>query len=731
MIVLRTILLLALSAALLSTVPAPTQDAATLKKDLVSLRDDADPELIVKLADLRSREAMEALVEVYDVMGSIYMKREVVRALAIFDGVTDAEQPALQKITDVATSARERELREAAVLALSECRSLGKHFLRAIIDSPAQDDIREMAMDGHIGLHERGDLAWYRELYEKTQTTADENAEREKKSKGKKKRGKKDEEEPPKERKQYHLQSIREKAFATLAPTLEEDEVIDAASEDRNPRIRRLAMEALQDRGSKHIEKVARKCFEYIEDDPANRAIAAEILAAIDGPRIADEFIELAGKFITPDYLRLRMAQILSEMGDEGVDKKVGRLVGKGKEYEKRFALVAARLVEGKSVASKIRKSLKDKDPAVQLAALESITARKDVDAEKDLRTLLKKSKDDQISTATVVALSTILGEDSEWREELVEFLDAEEATLRNAALKEVVRLEVDGHFDLALARLTHDDWSTRLTAVHALTDLRQAAAIGPIIDRMTEEHGRMLHEFAEALWVLTGQPFRTAQRAWKGWWEQNEAGFEVISDEELEKRVAEEEARRLKQISNVAFFGIRIISHRVIFIIDVSGSMAWDARAEYVGENPEPRIDIAKRELNKCIEALDPEALFNIITFSSDVTNWLDDGMSGSSEEGREAAMEYVSRLGAFGATNLYDSIEVAFQDPDVDTIFILSDGEPTSGAVTDPFLIREHVRKWNEHRGITMNCIAVGGSLQILEWLAEDSGGSYVKFQ
>lgn len=240
-----------------------------------------------------------------------------------------------------------------------------------------------------------------------------------------------------------------------------------------------------------------------------------------------------------------------------------------------------------------------------------------------------------------------------------------------------------------------------------------------------------MLHEFAESLWVLTGQPFRTAQRSWKGWWDQNGENFAVISDTELEKRAQEEEDRRLKQISNVAFFGIRIVSHRVIFIIDVSGSMAFDARAEYVEQQPEPRIEIAKRELKKCIESLDEEALFNVVIFSSDVDSWLDKGMSASSEEGRDAALEYVERLGAFGATNLYDSVQAAFEDADVDTIFILSDGEPTAGAQTDPFIIREHVRKWNEHRDIRINCIAVGGSLQILEWLAEDSGGSYVKFQ
>ena len=60
-----------------------------------------------------------------------------------------------------------------------------------------------------------------------------------------------------------------------------------------------------------------------------------------------------------------------------------------------------------------------------------------------------------------------------------------------------------------------------------------------------------------------------------------------------------------------------------------------------------------------------------------------------------------------------------------------MLSDGEPSVGEVTDPELIRERVATWNEHRRIVIHTIGVGGTFQILEWLATDSGGSHRKFQ
>jgi hypothetical protein len=247
----------------------------------------------------------------------------------------------------------------------------------------------------------------------------------------------------------------------------------------------------------------------------------------------------------------------------------------------------------------------------------------------------------------------------------------------------------------------------------------------------MQKESGLMLVRFADALWRLCGKPFRTSAPAWKAWWDKEGASFEPISLAEVARLEAEEEMRRLKQTTKSAqFFGIRIVSQRAIFILDVSGSMSEVLRSEYTGKQGTPRIDVAKAELLKCIDALEPESLFNIVVFSSDVDTWLD-GVAQSSGGDRAQAKQFVAALGAGGGTNLYDSLRTAFADPDVDTIFVLSDGEPSVGEVTDPELIRERVAEWNQHRRIVIHTIGVGGTFQILEWLATDSGGSHRKFQ
>src|SRR5262245_5198553 len=74
------------------------QDAAGLTAEIKQARDDADPEKIKQLAALRTRDAMQGLLDCYGAMSSIYMRLEIVRALPTFDGVSDAEQKAEEKL---------------------------------------------------------------------------------------------------------------------------------------------------------------------------------------------------------------------------------------------------------------------------------------------------------------------------------------------------------------------------------------------------------------------------------------------------------------------------------------------------------------------------------------------------------------------------------------------------------------------------------------------------------
>ena len=78
-------------------------------------------------------------------------------------------------------------------------------------------------------------------------------------------------------------------------------------------------------------------------------------------------------------------------------------------------------------------------------------------------------------------------------------------------------------------------------------------------------------------------------------------------------------------------------------------------------------------------------------------------------------------------GATNVFDALDKAFALEDVDTIYLLSDGQPAGGKIDDPLLLRQEIQAWNATRRIPIHTISLGGDVMLLRRLAEDSGGVF----
>jgi HEAT repeat protein len=698
---------------------APQDGLEAIVADIKRDRDEVDPARLEQLAELGTRQAMEATVETYDLMASIYMRLEVVRALAKFDGVEDAAQPALQKIADVATSSPEPELRDGALQALGACPEFGKHYLELIVDSPADDKVREQAMGLHAArFDEASDVEWYKKVFE--------SKEWQERKKSKSRKG----DETPREA--VPLAKVRELALEKIAHLMDVSDLVEAAEEKerddndlRKDGIRRIALQELFRRADKKAYKVAQDVYKDVTEKAANRVLAAKILYTEKADKVAGMFLEDGRKLITPLQVANALADLLVEMDHEATNRKLLKLVGKGKAAEKLFVLRAVRRIEDEDLDLEIAKLLTDQSRDVAMAAARTLGERRAAETLPQLEAVLETAKD-ELLLAVVIDTITSLASGDEWNQRLVELFKHSPAGVRNAAL---IQLGKKGGFtDTLIEALDDPDWSMRRAAIEALEAERTARATGAIVARMQKEDGRLLFACADALWRLTGQPYRTKKESWKAWWDEQGAGFQPITLEALAEREKDEEMRRLRQISRTApnFFGIKVESRRVLYIIDVSGSMNWDTRSQEVGTE---RIVIAKRELQNSIDSLEQGALFNIIIFSSDVSYWLDGGVSDSKQASRDEAKEFIERLGAGGGTNLYGALKAGFTDPDVDTIFVLSDGEPSVGEVTDPGAIREDVAFWNEHRGIKINTIAIGGSFDILEWLAEDSGGTHVR--
>ncbi len=698
----------------LTCASAFAQDAAELIKELKKDRDDAKPALIKRIAKIETREAMEGLVSAYDVMASIYMRREIVRALVKFDGVAEAQQPAAEKLTYIATHSDAPELRTEAIKSLSRSSTLGRHFLKQIVDSDADEDVRTKAMKAHIADATKDDANWYRYHWNPE-------LERRKDDQGRVEG--------------IELDIIRLLAFQGLATTLSDDELIGTVrNEEMIFKIRRAALTALAERRSPKTTETAKWVFERVSFPGAARADAARILAEVEGAKVVSTFLNLAKKKdVTQEDLRITMAEIIGELNDESANKKVVKTIGKGKPHQKVFAIMATQHLEDAKMLKKLRKGLRDRDISVRVATAQSLGKRRDADSLKDLEKMMKKPKTAEDLRVAIEAITMIKRTKPAWIATLVEMAAHEDRDVRNAALEQIGKTQDKNHLPTIYKALGHSDWSTRLVAIRAVEHMRRKVSIPELIGRLEHESGRMKRLVADCLWKLTGQPFDEDHKRWKTWWENEAKDFRIISESKLADAERARELRRLKQRTSTAkFFGIKILSHRVIFIIDTSGSMTDTVHGRYVGKRQMARIEVAKEELRQCIENLDESALFNILAFSSGIGYFIKEGgIATSSTKTKEDAYEFIDRLGAGGATNLYDTLKLAFEDPDVDTIFVMSDGEPTAGEVIDPHRIREQVKFWNKHRRIKVNTIAIGGDLEVLEWLAEDSGGSHVRIR
>ncbi|HEU4420868.1 MAG TPA: HEAT repeat domain-containing protein, partial [Planctomycetota bacterium] len=702
--------------ALLLAAASPAQDGLTSWIDeLLRNKDDADIKLVEKIAMTRTRQAAEGLVKAYDVAASLMLRREIMRGLSQFAGVADAEQPAFTKIANIATQAEEDDLRLASLQALGLSPLIGKSLLKKIVDSEAPDSVREPAMREHVKLATAADTAWYRHVWNLKQ-------EQRKDDKG--------------NIAANELNAIRLLAFSGAAPFLSEEEICEALRREVDPKIRRYALNWMRKQSMPKTAEMAQWMLERVDFPGADRSEAARILIDRQGAKAVNTFLELAKKpdAQTPADLRVEMARLIVALDDDATNKKLSRMIGKGKPHEKVFALLATAKVNDPKVIATIRKGLEDEELEVRRATGQALGNRGDRESLPDLRAMLAHKKQPGDQRIAIEAISAIERNSSAWTNELVGFCTSEERDVRNTAVELLGKTRDKRRVPVLLQALEHDDWSTRFVAIDALAEMRDKQSVPKLIERLGKEQGRMRKHIAEVLWQLTAQAFEEDLGKWTAWWAESGEKFAVATEKDLDKAEAERERRRLMERTRAGgakFFGIKVESHRVIFIIDISGSMLESMYGRFVGKRGAARIDVAKQELIAAINSLEEGALFNVLAFSSSVARWQEQGIGVNTAQSRAEAIEWIDRLGARGATNLYDSVKMAFEDKDVDTIFIMSDGEPTNGEVIDPHTIREDVAFWNKHRKVKINCISIGGNLEILEWLALDAGGKYVQMR
>ena len=350
----------------------------------------------------------------------------------------------------------------------------------------------------------------------------------------------------------------------------------------------------------------------------------------------------------------------------------------------------------------------------VQAAATALVTLDPNDRSAAPLQALLKKGHRDKAPIA-VTALHALQAEDAAWQAQLLQLCRHKRAGIRAAALCALMTTAANEDEVLAAAQenLSHRAWQVRSVAIDLLVKRRLAGAPPLLFARLPKEEARLLFDLKEALRGLTGLQFQTL-REWQNWWDKQGATFEPI------KPTSEQRGRR-DDSKTVSYWNIPVTSNRVTFVVDTSGSML-----KPFGSGNATRLVEAKRQLGLVFDGLPPKAKVNVITFDGDVTE-LFGKLQALSKKKRKEADVFVDGLTSRGPTNVHGALAKAFEDPDVDTIFLLTDGQPSAGQIVDRDRLADEVARWNAGRSIRIHTVAIGQKSDLLARLAKDSGGQH----
>ena len=333
-----------------------------------------------------------------------------------------------------------------------------------------------------------------------------------------------------------------------------------------------------------------------------------------------------------------------------------------------------------------------------------------------------------------------------------------------------VAEKKLGAALDLVIPHLAHEDWQVRVAAIEAIATFKDEKGIMPLVDALMNERGRLREDIAVALRQMTGKKFGRDANAWRKWFhERGEGG----GDEEAPP--PPDPGGVASGVKEPTYFGLKVISDRVLFVIDLSISMKTPVDIDKMklareaartgpggdGENRDDekfeetiqwwkikdRLDLAKAQLKFVIKNLGPKQSFEVVAFSDKVVAWNSGKLVKAGGRAKAKAVQFVDQLDTDGetfvdngATSAGACLDFVFEmagpgaadknyKTSVDTVFFLSDGAPSDRNEDE---ILDEIASRNRLRKIKIHVVAIiNYSVRFLRLLAEQNGGTYKFFK
>ncbi|MFT7485672.1 MAG: HEAT repeat protein [Candidatus Paceibacteria bacterium] len=310
-------------------------------------------------------------------------------------------------------------------------------------------------------------------------------------------------------------------------------------------------------------------------------------------------------------------------------------------------------------------------------------------------------------------ALCALLAVDEDCaREVLTQMLGDRVAQVRRTALNGLVRL--DPHVALEVgARLRADESPcVRLAALNAIGLGRNKRSLLLLAERLElEDRYRLRVACVEELQQLSGRKHKLNPVHWQRW-------IESLPEDWM----ASTHAENLAEVGGtVSFAGLPVLSDRVCFLIDFSGSL-W-----YEREGRPARKGKVDELVRASLPRLSAETEFNLIPYTGEPHPWRESLVEATPRNVRAAISDFEENT-VRGSGNVFDAVLLALEDEATDRIVILTDGAPTGGARWKLDLMVPLLQQATRFNGVAIDAIVIDARPGLQKhWfrLAQSTGG------
>jgi len=259
------------------------------------------------------------------------------------------------------------------------------------------------------------------------------------------------------------------------------------------------------------------------------------------------------------------------------------------------------------------------------------------------------------------------------------------------------------------------------MQAVDILGDTKTTSALRLLIDALSDARPAVVARATHDLQELTGEK-HTRREAWEVWWKEKGDGFDFSKGRHKEARTAD---------STVAasFNGIQFESDHTAFLIDSSRDMAGQLKTQQC-----TKAEAALKELESTLSRRRERMRFSLFTYAREITPFSKKGPVELDAKSEEKALAFVKDQHLQGSKDIWQALDTALADTDVDTVFLLSSGEPEVGEYVHWNRIAWHLAELNRLRKVVVHAIAYSDNQWYrdqLEHIAAVTGGEFKYFE